>query len=149
MVAQQPGLVVVDASVFLKWQLSDEEWIEQASALRDDCFLRGTIRAIAPQLLVYEAVNALAMATRQNRVTPEKAVVVIDNLMAFGVELREVPASRILELSLKHKLAAYDAAYLALAEDEKCDLWTGDRVFYRAVRTESRHVKWIGDYKRQ
>ena len=54
-----------------------------------------------------------------------------------------------MELSFKHKLAAYDAAYLALAEDENCDLWTGDRAFYQAVRRETPRLKWIGDYKRQ
>ena len=42
--------------------------------------------------------------------------------------------------------AAYDAAYLALAEAEKCDLWTGDKAFYQAVKGELPWVKWIGDY---
>lgn len=149
MVAQQPSLAVVDASVFFKWLVTDEEYIEQATALRDDYYFRSKLKLIAPQLLVYEAVNAIAVATHRNRVSPEKAVEGINSLLALGVELREVPAARILELALKHKLAAYDAAYLALAEDEKCDLWTGDRVFYRAVRNESDHVKWIGDYKRK
>jgi tetratricopeptide (TPR) repeat protein len=48
---------------------------------------------------------------------------------------------------MTYKVAAYDAAYLALAEVEKCDLWTGDRAFYQAVKGESPRVKWIGDYK--
>ncbi len=145
----ESGLVVADASVVIKWVFVDEEHVSEARALRDDYYLRRFIKVIAPQLLVYESVNAVVTATRQKRVTEAKAVEVVKNLIAFDVELREVPATRILELALKHKLAAYDAAYLALAEVEKCDLWTGDRVFYRAVRAESDCVKWIGDYKRK
>jgi len=143
---QQSGLVVVDASVFLKWLFNDEEYVDQARVLRHDLLLRRAIKAIAPQLLVYEAINGIVVAARQNRITPEMAIEGMNDALAVGVELREVSAARILELAIKHRLAAYDAAYLALAEDEKCDLWTGDRVFYQAVRTQSPCVRWIGDY---
>ena len=53
---------------------------------------------------------------------------------------------RVLELALEHNLSAYDAAYLALAGSEGCELWTGDRPFYQAVRGEFLGVNWIGDY---
>jgi len=52
----------------------------------------------------------------------------------------------ILKLSLAHNLAAYDAAYVALAESEGCELWAGDRPFYQAVRDGVPRVKWLGDY---
>jgi len=52
----------------------------------------------------------------------------------------------ILKLSLAHNLAAYDAAYVALAESEGCELWTGDRPFYQVVRDGVPRVKWLGDY---
>jgi len=62
------------------------------------------------------------------------------------VELRKVEPERVLELALEHNLSAYDAAYLALAGSEGCELWTGDRPFYQAVRGEFPGVNWIGDY---
>jgi len=37
----EPILLVVDASVVLKWQLDDEEYILQATALRDDFYALG------------------------------------------------------------------------------------------------------------
>ena len=144
---QESRLVVVDASVVLKWQLNDEEYIDQVMALRDDFYLYRVIGAIAPQLLAYEVVNGMVIATRQNRATADDAIEGVNNLSALGIELREIKPLRILELSLKYRLAAYDAAYLILAEDEKCDLWTADRAFYQAVKKESRHVNWIGDYR--
>jgi predicted nucleic acid-binding protein len=97
--------------------------------------------------LVYEVVNGIATATRQKRIAPDKAIEALSNLVALGVELKEVDPFRILGVSLRYGLAAYDAAYLALAEAEKCELWTGDRGFYQAVKGELARVKWIGDYK--
>jgi len=143
---QEPRLVVVDASVVLKWQLDDEDCVPQATALRNDYYARGAVKVIAPQLLVYEVVNGVATATRQKRVAPDKAVEVMSNLISLGIELREVEPLRVLEVALRYNLAAYDAAYLVLAEDEKCGLWTGDRAFYLAVKGESSQVRWIGDY---
>jgi predicted nucleic acid-binding protein len=51
-----------------------------------------------------------------------------------------------IELALRYNLSAYDAAYLALARSEKCELWTGDKALYQAVKGEPSLVKWIGDY---
>ncbi|MBI2329202.1 MAG: type II toxin-antitoxin system VapC family toxin [Chloroflexi bacterium] len=146
---EDPELAIVDASVVLKWQLDDEDCISQATALRDDYYARGAISLIAPQLLVYEVVNGIATATRRKRLTPNKAIEAMDNLLALGIELREVAPLKVLELALKHDLAAYDAAYLALADAESCDLWTGDRAFYQTVKDKSRHVRWIGDYAKE
>ena len=145
--AQEPWLVVADASVVLKWQLDDEDCIPQATALRDDFYARGAVNVIAPHLLIYEVVNGIATAARHGRIPLDKSVKALSNLMSLGVELREVEPMKVLEVALRHNLATYDAAYLALAEAEKCDLWTGDRAFYQAVRGGLAWVKWIGDYK--
>ena len=146
MIVGESGLVVVDASVVLKWQLDDEEHITQATALRDAFYLEGAIKVIAPDLLTYEIINGITTATRQKRIASDKAIEVISNLIALGIELREIYPLRVLELALQYNLAAYDAAYLALAETEGCTLWTGDRPFYQAVKSELPCVKWIGDY---
>lgn len=138
--------VVVDASVVLKWQLDDEQHIPQATGLRDDFYGRGAIKAIAPHLLTYEIVNGIATAARQKRIESNVAVEAISNLLVLGVEQRAVEPQRMLELALQYNLSAYDAAYLALAESEGCELWTGDRPFYQAVKGELPWVKWVGDY---
>ena len=143
---QEPRLVVVDASVVLKWQLDDEECIPQATALRNDFYALGAIKTIAPHLLVYEVINGTVTATRRKRLTSDKALEVVHNLMELGVESKAVEPARVLELALEHNVSAYDAAYLALAESEGCELWTGDRPFYQAVKDDSPQVKWIGDY---
>jgi len=143
---REPRLVVVDTSVVLKWQLDDEEYIPQATALRNDFYALEAAKAIAPYLLIYEVVNGILTAIRRKRLASDKALEVVDNLMKLGVELKQVEPGRVLELALEHNLSAYDASYLALAESEGCELWTGDRPFYQAVKGEFSRVKWIGDY---
>jgi len=143
---REPRLVVVDTSVVLKWQLDDEEYIPQATALRNDFYALEAVKAIAPYLLMYEVVNGILTATTRKRLASDKALKVMDNLMELGVELREVQPERVLELALKHNLSAYDAAYLALAESKGCELWTGDRPFYEATKSKLPQVRWIGDY---
>lgn len=138
--------VVVDASVVLKWVLFDEHYVRQARALRDDFRTRGAPRVIAPQLMAYEVVNGIVSAVRQRRLIAGDAAQALGALMSVGVELVEVYPHRVLELSLTHGLAAYDAAYLALAQAEGCELWTGDRPFYDSIKGSSPLVRWIGEY---
>lgn len=141
-----PGLAVIDASVVLKWQLNDEESIHQAIELRKDYCEEGIIRLIAPYLLIYEVINGIATAMRKNRISLDKSFEALQSILTTDVELKEVQPYRVLELYQKYGIASYDAAYLALAEAEKCDLWTGDSAFYRAVKNELPYVKWIGNY---
>ncbi len=147
---QKTKPLVVDASVVLKWQLDDEEHISQAIALRDDFYKRGVIKAIAPHLLIYEIVNGIATASRLKRITRDKAIEAVNNLMALGIELKEIEPQRVLELALSYGLTAYDAAYLALSESQDCELWTGDKSFYEAAQnTLLVAVNWLGDYVRE
>jgi predicted nucleic acid-binding protein len=143
---QEPRLAVVDASVVLKWQLNDEEFTHQAIALRNDFYISETVKAIAPSLLLYEVMNGIVTAIRRKRLASDKALEAMNNLLKLGVELKPVAPERVLTLALRHNLSAYDAAYLALAEAEGCELWTGDRQFYQAVRSEFSQLKWLGDY---
>lgn len=138
--------MVVDASVALKWQLNDEEHVSQAISLRNDFYIRGVFKVIAPQLLLYEMVNGIAVAVRRRRLDAETAVTALGNLLPLGVELRAVAPMTGLGLPLRYGLASYDAAYLVLAESEGYDLWTADRTFYNAVKDKSSRIRWIGEY---
>lgn len=138
----------MDASVVLKWQLDDEESVTQAVALRDDFLLYGRIRLGAPSILAYELTNALLTATRQGRISQHQAEEALANLLHAGIRLIDVDPPRILSLSLRWKLSAYDGAYLAAAEKLDSEVWTGDRAFYTSCRRKGSRVRWIGDYSR-
>ena len=57
-------------------------------------------------------------------------------------------ALRALEISdLARQKLAYDAQYLALAQQLACDFWTADKHFYDEARAAFLQVRWIGLYQ--
>ncbi len=139
-------IAVIDASVAIKWQLDDKKCIYQARKLRGDFYYLNDIRLIAPGLFIFEFINGIVSAVRRNRLDYNKATEAVSNVMLLEIETEELEPETITNLAFKYKISAYDAAYLALAQTEQCDLWTGDRAFYQAVSADAPQVKWIGDY---
>lgn len=137
--------LVIDASVALKWQLDDEEYVHQAVALRDDS-LRGSVKIYAPTLLLYEAINGLVAASRRRKLPAPEVALAINYLLAIGISIKTPNLQRATALALAHNVAVYDGVYLALAEQEDCEFWTGNYALYRAVNRKLRWVRWIGDY---
>jgi predicted nucleic acid-binding protein len=69
-------------------------------------------------------------------------------VLAFPIERREEPglAARAMELAREHRRAnTYDSQYLALAERQDSELWTGDERFYNAVESRIGWLRWIGE----
>src|SRR5450756_1181538 len=106
-------LVVPDASVLLKWVLpsGDEPDADRALLLRT-AILEETVRALLPALWLYEVGNTVA------RRFPAQAARWVSALMKFGIE--EAPPSspwlaKTLELTSRHDVSFYDAAYHSLA----------------------------------
>jgi predicted nucleic acid-binding protein len=136
---------VIDASVALKWLMDDEECVGQAVALRDDGFKAAKV-LYAPTLLFYEAINGLVVASRRGRLPEREIPDALEDLLAVGVTMRTPDHRLVTTAALVHRLSAYDGAYLALAEQEDCELWTGDQALYRNVGGAMKRVRWIGDY---
>jgi predicted nucleic acid-binding protein len=131
MTAESP-LLVVDASIAVKWFITDgEDGVVAADDLLEQ-HIQGVIRLAAPALLVHEVLNVLR---RPGRVSPALS----DAIRAlFGVDLMLVSPDEALmvraaELVAERGLSTFDAAYVALAEALKCELVTADRRLARAV----------------
>lgn len=142
----RPLSVVVDASVSLKWALDDEDCVEQAVALRDES-IRRQVQLLAPSLWMYEVTNGLVSAARQQRISTEQGRTALALLMSLGVGFADPEATDCYRASIDLGIAAYDAAYLALADDLETILWTGDKKFWKAVQSKAENVRWIGDFQ--
>jgi predicted nucleic acid-binding protein len=137
--------VVVDASISLKWALNDEEAVAPAVALRNAA-LGGQFEMIAPSLWVYEVTNGLMTAVRLQRLNPELGMQALAWMLTLGIRFADPPAEDIYSKAIQFSIAAYDAAYLALAEALDISLWTGDRHFYEKTHSSVKRVRWIGDF---
>jgi predicted nucleic acid-binding protein len=104
----------------------------------------------APTLLEYEMVTVLRKAVVAKMIPADKATAAIDSLLDLNITA--VPPTRPhhdLALRWSERLnqkVAYDAQYLALAEQLGIDLWTADqRLVNGAYRVGATWVRWIGE----
>jgi predicted nucleic acid-binding protein len=122
---------VVDASVAVKWLVSEAYSEEAARLLESDRVL------IAPALLYAEAANALWALARRGDIAAadvgEALAVLADAPLSVPSSLRRLmPAAARLAGDLDHPV--YDCFYLALALQEQHPVVTADRRFHNAVR---------------
>lgn len=115
-------MLVVDASVALKWFLDEpESELAMALAARNDL--------VAPDLVIAEVANALWRAVRIGRLLPTDCRAAAASLPVALARL--VPCStlvaRALEIATNLDHPAYGCFYVALAEREAVELVTADR----------------------
>lgn len=144
------NIVVVDASVALKWVIEEED-SDKALALLEEWDKAG-ITMIAPPLLAYEVTNILYQNVRKGEISRAKAKQALKEIMVSELEF-DMPQNvelnlQALEFAFDFSLrATYDPHYLALAEREDCDLWTADARLWRAVQKKYPRVRLLADYQ--
>jgi predicted nucleic acid-binding protein len=113
---------VLDASVVLKWFHSEGEGhVEVARHLRAQ-YEAGELRVLAPQLLWLELLNVAARRWNWPHSQLEQLAVTLEQL---GFELHEPELPSVARWAA-NGLTAYDAAYVAVAEQAGVQLITDD-----------------------
>ena len=104
-------MIVLDASVVLKWIFDDEDGGDCAVRLRDEHIAGKEIIAV-PDLLFYEIGNVLATKNRLSEAAVAEAFALLwdFSLERFDLGLDEFQGS--LTLCRKYKITLYDAAYV-------------------------------------
>ena len=125
--------MVIDASVAGAWVMPDER-----SAIATDIGRRVLKDgACVPDLFAHEIRNLLIMGVQRRRIPMD---LFWDQLARIEqMPIRTVasgPSKRIANLALKHRLTAYDAAYLDLALDQVLPLASLDKALRRAALSE-------------
>jgi predicted nucleic acid-binding protein len=138
---------VADCNVIAKWELPAEEGTPQALELPED-WEAGAITLRCPDLLPSEIGSTFLRAVRRQRITEEEAAASIQTLLAVDYDLQ--PSSphvqRAFQIAQRHNQRIYDCFYVALAEAEGIDFWTGDRRLYNALSVHFPFVRLLTDY---
>ena len=140
------NLVVVDASVAVKWFLPEnrEPLAEQALALLNK-YDQNEIRFVVPDLFYVEIASAIWKAVRVGRVSRvfgDEALVLLTQR-----ELATVPSLKLLDqafqIATDYGRSVYDSLYVALAVQTNSQLITADE---RLANSLAAHfpVKWLG-----
>lgn len=126
-------MIVVDASVVIKWVVDEnDEATRRAIKLRER-YLSGEENIICPDLLLYEIGNIFAYKTQLPSIAVTKAWQSFVLLAIPTVSATTELITDCLKFSQKYKITVYDAAYVALAELKKCSLVTADKKLVNRV----------------
>lgn len=120
------GGYVIDASAVIKIYVREEQ-SEEMDRLIEASFAQ-RIPILVPDLIFAECANILWKKVRRGEHSRDKVLADIEDLRVLGVV--SVPtrdlAERALEIACDHGIAAYDACYVALSEQEHVPLLTAD-----------------------
>ena len=119
-------IVVVDASVCVKWFMTEnEEGVDEAVGLMDG-HLNATLTLASVTHLRAEILNALWRRTRElDRL--QQTIDVLEGLDLIWVELDDAITRSAAEIAVQHNLTVYDALYVAAALALDAELATSDR----------------------
>jgi len=111
---------------------------------------RAGLELLAPVLLEYEIAAILRKAVVAQWLTTDLAVEAIGQVLTLNIRC-QAPTAHLHERALRwaDRLGhskAYDAHYLALAEQEGIELWTADRRLASGSQQAGAYwVHWIGE----
>ena len=131
-------MIVVDASVVMKWLMPRESHAESAFAIRQG-HIEGREPCACPELLLYEVADALITKSRLpvEEALAGLALMLNDELVRYPLE--EADPDVAMRVARERGLSLYDAAYVALAKQLGCTLVTADRQLYQRTRP----LKWV------
>lgn len=122
---------VLDASVTITWAMRDEN-----HPLADLAFdALGSGSAVVPAIWWFELRNVLMQSERRGRITPEDVEQFLTSLNGLRIEIAPLRhGAEIMDVSRRHSLSVYDAAYLELAKREQLPLATLDKALQAAAQ---------------
>ena len=125
--------IVIDASVTMAWCFDDK-----ATPMTDGVLDRlRDQEAFVPALWQLEVANVLLIAERRGRITEAQATRFLDLLMQLPIRIDQslTNVASLMAAGRRHRLTAYAAAYLLLAERIGAPLATLDSNLIAAALT--------------
>jgi predicted nucleic acid-binding protein len=117
---------VLDSNIAIKWVLPESD-TPQALALRD-AYQKQDHELIAPDIFPVEVGHALTKSERRGLLPQAESILRLTDVLNFSpLFYSYLPLlPRAMEISSQARIGLYDCLYVALAEQENCELVTAD-----------------------
>ncbi len=142
------NIIVVDSNLAIA-QALPLPFSDSATALLET-WKQQRMQLVAPTLWEYEVVSTLRKAVALKRIDATNADSCLHLILNLHIDL--IPPNPMLDnLALKwakslEAMVAYDAQYLALAEDLGAEFWSADRKLVKVVRSlGAPWIHWVGE----
>jgi predicted nucleic acid-binding protein len=133
-----PRPIVIDASVAASIVLREPEGPAAAAAISD--WTRDGVRTVVPAHFWLEIANTLVSRWRLPGAEVLQAIHDIDQLRFETIDLDRAGLLLAIDISERHRLTAYDAAYLALATTLDGSLVTFDEALRSAAGSRAVYI---------
>lgn len=137
-------MVVCDTSVVFKWFSTEQEKDLPFALKLLELHVHHKETISAPDIILYELGNAWATKTK---LKPAKIKTFLADLDKTGLTIEAVTTTFIakaVDFSKKYHVSVYDACYIVLAKEKKCDFITADAKLVNRVNLP--FVKLLSDY---
>lgn len=137
-------MVIVDASLVSALALKDSR--ASAVIVQFRLWARNSEQMHAPALLPYEVASALTRATAMGAFPRQMVSAAWQSLLALPITYHDLSEGGDAVLAIATRLrrhSAYDASYLALAQELSCDFWTFDASLARNARALGYRVRLL------
>ena len=140
------AMVVVDASVVIKWFVSEPYSAEARLILNE--YEAGQLDLVAPDLLYAELGNIVWKKHLSQGLAAPDAQDIIKTLDSLEFSLTSTGAllSQAYELAVAHRCTVYDSMYLALSVSERCPLVTADERLVNSVKEMHPQVVLVAEW---
>jgi predicted nucleic acid-binding protein len=139
--------IVIDANISLSFVIPLPYSLQAMQAMND--WRQEQARIVAPTLWYYEVLSGVRKSIALGILDETRAGQALEQLKAISIE--EIPMTwETSELALDwarriDQVVAYDAIYLATAEQLSANFWTADKRLYKTTqRLGIGWVKWVG-----
>lgn len=137
-------MVVIDTSVAYKWFSTEkEDHLSQALKLLEDHLHKKQI-IIAPDIIIYELSNA---RTTKTKLSIENINTFLEDFEGIRIKIESVTFDLIrkaVDFSKRYHVSVYDASYLVLAKEKKCDFITADSKFVEKINLPFvKHIRQV------
>jgi len=116
---------VIDASFFLSHLLPDEERSDTEDIF--DKYVQGEILFVSSNLLKFEVVNAIWVASKRKRIEVSLAKKLVRLFKNYEIKIIQVDINKIFDISIKNNITVYDASYVYLSKTTNYELLTLDK----------------------
>ncbi|OHB77226.1 MAG: hypothetical protein A2Z25_08270 [Planctomycetes bacterium RBG_16_55_9] len=123
-------LLVVDASIVVKWFIPEPDSIEAIK------LLNGNIQLFAPDIIRPEVANTLWKIHKRQMLTVDEASKIIENFLSSSIEICSSDSliADAFEIAVAAGRTIYDSLYIALAIKRNSVLITADQRLANALK---------------
>lgn len=137
-------MIVIDASIAVKWIMKDEEDSDKALVVYQKHILK-TEAILVPQLFFIEVANSLITKSSSRIPTIEKNLRFLYGLHLSVYDSDQTDMISTAQEARKYRTTVYDMLYAIVARKHNTMLITADEKFVR--KTQFPFVKLLSEYK--